>query len=1487
LSRSSAEKGVGFSTGPFSSVSGINFNGYPGITFYHIAEHSALGVASLAASGSDYAASGTPVSFGVGVKEVFVTYPGKTSVYNGFGISNDVKEPKQSGIAFWENEQILNYTSNLVWNNSNGFLGINKTPGYSIDVGGSLPNSIIRASGFVDGGSGVLFAGGQSTDTLVTASGGRQFEPFRRNRKGSSAQGVIELSGVVDQIIDFVDQQVATVFAGPISGVCSPCPEDAPSFRRLVVSDLPTITQIKEAWSVVIQDNLGIDNQSANISPNFFVQGMIPIYSASGVITYDSGILFDYTNNRLLVGGNASLDTPAYTLDVKGESTISAASGYFNQLIFKDDLIRIGDGNNNTNLGNLSDNYYTVSIGKSASVGASGTFDSIFVGRNAGENVASSSGVVAVGLKALQNSNSTNHTVAIGTEAGAGAKNSDSLVFVGRNAGFSSSGLNNVVAIGDYSASGMRSSTSIVAIGLGSASVASGLSGVVAIGQNSAKGSSGIYSSYLIGDGSASGSFNLNEIVAIGKDVVGETSLLSSSVAVGKNALRYARNSSDVVAIGRDVGLSGLVLTNSIAIGTKSAQNASGVHNIYLGSNAGISVSGNENIEIIASGSNSSFLTHQASGKINVGNTIVGDIYKGRVTVGSPENVNPSATLYVKPKFASDAAFIIQHQGSGSNSPYFQLQSGDGTTFYQITNSGSVITSGYMAPSGGIFLPHNNKPMLNSGVGGYMLWNDGGSLTWNGGAVGGAGSYANWNLTDGKVSPDPILDGQIVTVSGVSGVEVQYDPSNNFLRISASGLSGVLQSQIIAQTYNFFTLASGNGFGNNVPDLRSAGSRLVISGVSGINIDYRDLDDGTNSSGVFVIGYDNNNTYTFNVTNGKFANDPILNTETVTISGISGVSAEYSPSTNTFTIGASGLSGVLFNTIQNSGNFLRGQILQNTASGLAISGIAAFASGQIVGFTALSAASGLVSENSKVILDPDGSGSIRQLNFPSGTIVIDSFALNRLSPSFRNVNTGPGSILIGSGAGFGGTVVAGETVINIGKGAGQLIFGTPAGGSVSNSIAIGTFAGAISGDLTASGINSISIGERASAQGNDSISIGAFAGRQKYGHNDSVSGNINIGKNAGAMDINSSTGGVRGTGNTNIGTEASYGVSFHSNNVSIGRQAAYSSSNIENNVSIGYQSSYSSLSQENCVAIGTNSNRSSIYSTHGISIGNGAGAYSNSCSSNVMIGLNAGTHSYNCPLNVMIGPSAGAYSKDSEFNLYIGDYAGWSSTGCIQSLFIGMGAGYQAKGMLNAISIQSKQVLEFHTPPYKRDFSWIQKTGLGVAVAGEECAIDINNGIQGFMPHHDGTTLHIGRKLDDFGTTGAATIKSADIKSSALNLTPPTATKSALKLWLSPQTTALSNQSKNLFETQYRSVGASTAPYAVANPIINQYGALRLPLATGLTGNAGAAELIGNGGHNVPKGEGVVALYQIYNVGTGIAMCIGTTWVRLNTTTIF
>ena len=110
LTRSAAISGVGIDGGPFTDPSGLTFDEYPGVTFYQITERANLDVDGIVvgdvvgASGGDFSASGQPVNFVPGVKEVFVTYPGKTAVYQGYGLEPNTKEPKQSGLAFWVNE---------------------------------------------------------------------------------------------------------------------------------------------------------------------------------------------------------------------------------------------------------------------------------------------------------------------------------------------------------------------------------------------------------------------------------------------------------------------------------------------------------------------------------------------------------------------------------------------------------------------------------------------------------------------------------------------------------------------------------------------------------------------------------------------------------------------------------------------------------------------------------------------------------------------------------------------------------------------------------------------------------------------------------------------------------------------------------------------------------------------------------------------------------------------------------------------------------------------------------------------------------------------------------------------------------------------------------------------------------------------------------------------------------------------------------------
>ena len=84
----------------------------------------------------------------------------------------------------------------------------------------------------------------------------------------------------------------------------------------------------------------------------------------------------------------------------------------------------------------------------------------------------------------------------------------------------------------------------------------------------------------------------------------------------------------------------------------------------------------------------------------------MGDQSSHRVAVGKPDDASPNGTFVVRPFDADEAAFIIHHQGSGSATPYMVLQSGDGTSIYHVTNSGDVISSGFMLPSGGLKLTH-------------------------------------------------------------------------------------------------------------------------------------------------------------------------------------------------------------------------------------------------------------------------------------------------------------------------------------------------------------------------------------------------------------------------------------------------------------------------------------------------------------------------------------------------------------------------------------------------------------------------------------------------------------------------------------------------------------------------------------------------------------------------------------------------------------
>ena len=1000
LSRSAAVSGVGFDDGPYSGpVSGISFDEFAGQTFYYVPEHFGSGESSHAGlSGVNFSASGGAVNFtNDGLKEVFVTYPGKTAVYNAYGLDANVYEPQRSGIAFWENEQVLNYASGLFWDNSSDALGVRKhNPTYAIDVGGDIDFSVVRASGFVDGGSGVLFSG-----VVGSYSGGRQLEPFMRNELNNEtgSDAVLELSGVVDQGIMFKKQLPRTFFVGP-SGECG-CVDDYPVFRELVASDLDPIVSDLD---FVTQNNVGVGSNSEYP----FVVGQVAVYRASGEITYDSGLYYDANNNRLGINGvTDGYLVPEYVLHVSGD--MAAQSGTFDQVLFTDNIVRIGE-----NAGSYTENICVVSIGRGAGQVASGVEDGVLIGSGTANGLKDSDKVILIGRSAGLNTRYTDSVIGIGSEStqyGSGLYN---ISVIGSGAGWGASQVDKSFIGGPLAGSGLKEGDSVVAIGENAFADASGVTNSVGVGKEVAEASSGVLDSNLIGNSAASGSFDLGQVNAIGDKVAVETTGITKSTFIGQAAGRYAETLDNVVAIGQFAAQSGLQLERTVAIGALAASQASGSFNTYIGQDAGIAVSGYENIEIVASGTNESLLGVEASGKMNIGSTIVADMYQGRVKLGAPTDVSPDATLEVRPDNADDIGLLVRHVGSGSAQPYFALQSGDASTFYHINNSGHVLSSGYMNPSGGLLLPPVAvadwiKDTTNK------LYNEGGTLKFNGASVGGGGSMTSFFLNNGIGSYEEIQNGDFVNISGVSGITIEQHNANPFtLQISASGLSGVLQSQITASNYSFKVAASGNDADNNNPIDIVKDDIVLLSGISGVNVDFETRYNGGQRSGIFVIGYDPGVTYTFNAVasgNGGQNNTPksMANDSVLAISGVSGINIDFenrSDGTNESGVFILGFTDEYWSKA--SGEFNNSQILENTQSGVAISGIAAYASGQIDGFTVQSATSGIISENNKYILDPQGSGSLARLNLnDSSNIIIqteDGFEF------FGNIND---SVIIG------------------------------------------------------------------------------------------------------------------------------------------------------------------------------------------------------------------------------------------------------------------------------------------------------------------------------------------------------------------------------------------------------------------------------------------------------------------------------------------
>ena len=238
------------------------------------------------------------VNFPNGVKEVYVTYPGKYAVMTAGGLDG-FDEPDASGLAFWGSNQLLNYDSNVVWDKDNTRLGINNAaPTYTIDIGGEATESSIRVSGLIVGSSGVTF------------SNAVQLTAYTENALDATTgtDAVLELSGVSNQIIKFQEQNAGLFFSGPPSG-CNPsgaCAPDYPSFRAITDDDLPSLSHMYLTQEPDAYTASGMESG-------------VGFWADSGVMDHDPYFVWDKANNYLGVNKK----TPTVELDVNGDATIS------------------------------------------------------------------------------------------------------------------------------------------------------------------------------------------------------------------------------------------------------------------------------------------------------------------------------------------------------------------------------------------------------------------------------------------------------------------------------------------------------------------------------------------------------------------------------------------------------------------------------------------------------------------------------------------------------------------------------------------------------------------------------------------------------------------------------------------------------------------------------------------------------------------------------------------------------------------------------------------------------------------------------------------------------------------------------------------------------------------------------------------------------------------------------------------------------------
>jgi len=1266
------------------------FSGYHGVTFYMPNNHQGHAEASAAsATGVDYVASGQPFDFpDHGIKEVYVTYPGKYSVYTGYGISG-FKEPSSSGIAFWGSEQLLNYDENFLWSNSGSRLGLTQTdPQFALDIGGNIGYSQIRSSGFFGGGSGVFFSGGQPLpqDATKTASGGRQLEPFFRNEldNQTGTDAIFYLSGVVNQRLCHLTQEKGTFFAGPASGCeTAGCSPDYPTFRYLELEDVPDLKSL-----YVIQDLQMIDIDPATLTP-----GTVALYKESGVITYKKP--FAFVDGKLGVGTNA----PKQLLDVLGNA---AASG---DVVVSGDLI-VGE-NALFSSGVIASGRLTV---QDHALFASGVRVSgnLLVDKDAyfGNDVTVSGDLFVKGTTTyIDSTNVTIHDKQLELSSLSGNAIHDDMDSLINDGGIlvRSSG-NGTYDTGDKKWTWQNSNNTWTAQTSNSEKLGVTASGMIFNDGTAISGTYKAGSGLTLLEGDRKFAIgNMFKIGAIdsgnaGEDGVYVTDHIHQADEVGFSGvkgvavyssgrlgqanqhLRITVDPSDLSGVLQH-GING-INASAFTIGDLpdgshggSTDTVSSAHTIFWSGGDGIGLkyipftdSGIFEIDysgvigggsayswnVIASGEDAGYGRNQVTSVPNGTGVALSGVSGIRFTLES-DTTNDVRVLIADPSVLSGVLENAIDTVSG-----LTISSGD-FLLNKILNSGDFLlneirtnSASGVGDSGIIVTDKTHANLVDYSVQTtaansrtttaartYAVQVDSSdklvvNVPWTNEA--GGDTYAGWKVaTSSLPAGDLVEENNKVYISGISGIQVDY--TANYLAtndvnivINANPLSGILQREVDASGDALRTIINASG-------AAVSGWASQTIGISGDR-----LHTLINGSGAIVSGW---------------------------ASGTIGYLSAYTDPT---------VSGALLE-VSGQANYRIAQVDINAGSGLRK---------QLDGSV------------TNIHMDVFDSGQIRHLGFLSGVVRMGNQAepAGGSDPDIYNLAHGNlASISIGNDA---GNMVSGYRSVSIGEDAHSSATG------VQNSIAIGYNAGKITehasgainighsaGSQTSHTKHAINIGysSRGPIHSNHTTSLGYQVGYSVSGVHDS---NL-IGKEAGSlMDSGNRINVIGYSGGhqsyclsdvNSIGTLSTEQASGLRNVNAFGHESAKGASELAHVDALGFRSASGMLNSEKTVAIGSSAGLHASGIASGVFIGDQAGFKSSGNQiASIYIGHSAGANSHHMPRSVGIGASALNVASGDKL-IALGNQAGMASSGCDEGVSIGDQSSKNGNNLRKAIMI--------------------------------------------------------------------------------------------------------------------------------------------------------------------------------------------------------